>query len=57
MDYIIEHWSDIIEIIGGVIVAASVIVKLTPSAKDNIILKKIRAILELLALTPKDRKK
>ena len=57
MDWLIENWSSILQIIGGIIAVASVVVKLTPSATDNIFLKKLISLLELLALTPKERKK
>lgn len=52
-----DHWPQILEIIAGIIAVASVIVKLTPTAKDNEILKKFRKLFELLALTPRDRQR
>lgn len=57
MNWIMSYWTDILEIVAGIIAVASVIVKITPSPKDNEILKKIMAFLGLLALTPKERKK
>lgn len=35
------HWDDILAIIGGIVSLASIIVKLTPSQKDDAILSKI----------------
>ncbi len=45
-----EHWKDILAIIGGVVAVASVIVKLTPSTKDDTVLAKIIKILAALSL-------
>lgn len=41
MTWIIEHWADILAIYGGLVAISTVIVKLTPSTKDNEILDKI----------------
>lgn len=50
MSWIMEHWKDILAIIGGVVAVASVIVKLTPSTKDDTVLAKIIKILAALSL-------
>lgn len=50
MDWIIAHWKDILAIIGGVVFVCSVIVKLTPTPKDDAILAKIIKILAALGL-------
>ena len=41
MTWIIEHWADLLAIYGGLVAISTVIVKLTPSTKDNEILDKI----------------
>ena len=41
MTWIIEHWADLLAIYGGLVAVSSVIVKLTPSTKDNEFLDKI----------------
>lgn len=50
MSWITAHWKDILAIIGGVVAVASVIVKLTPSTKDDSVLAKIIKILAALSL-------
>jgi hypothetical protein len=57
LDWVINNWENItgifaqvINIGAYVIAAASVLVNLTPSTKDNVILDKIKVILSLLAL-------
>ena len=56
MNWIIDNWIEITAVIGSVVTAASLIVKLTPTPKDDAILAKIIAILNLFALNPKTRK-
>lgn len=48
--WITEHWKDILAIIGGVVTVASIIVKLTPTQKDDTVLAKIIKILAALGL-------
>lgn len=50
MDWIINHWKDILSVIGGVVLVCSAIVKLTPTQKDDNILAKIIKILSALGL-------
>lgn len=50
IQWITEHWKDILAIIGGIVTVASLIVKLTPSTKDDAILAKIIKILAALSL-------
>ena len=56
MDWITDNWGTILIIVSGIVTVASAIIKATPSTVDDGWWKKIRVILELLALTPKDRK-
>lgn len=46
LDWIFNHWADLLAIYGGIVAIATVIVKLTPSTKDNEILDKIIKILD-----------
>lgn len=50
MDWIMAHWKDILSVIGGVVTVASIIVKLTPTPKDDGILAKVIKILAALGL-------
>ena len=53
--WITENSTELIAIVGGIVTVASLIVKLTPTPKDDAILAKVYAILKALALTPKDK--
>ena len=44
------NWKDVLAIIGGVVTVASIIVKLTPTQKDDNVLEKIIKILAALSL-------
>lgn len=46
LDWILEHWVDLLAIYGGVVVICSAIVKLTPSTKDDAVWAKILKILD-----------
>lgn len=50
MEWITAHWKDILAIIGGVVTVCSIIVKLTPTQKDDSVLAKIIKILAALGL-------
>ena len=50
MEWITQHWKDILAIIGGIVTVASLIVKLTPSQKDDNILAKIIKILAAIGI-------
>ena len=50
MEWIIEHWEDILAIIGGVVTVSSIIVRLTKSEKDDKALNVIIKILVALSL-------
>lgn len=56
MEWITTHWKDILAIIGGVVTTASIIVKLTPTQKDDNVLAKIIKILAALSLFNPDGK-
>jgi len=50
MNWIVEHYSNILAWVGGVVSCASVIVKLTPTTKDDGILDKIIKILDYFSV-------
>lgn len=56
LDWIVTHWKDLTLIVTGAISVASVIVKLTPTPKDDMVLEKIIKVCEVLALTPTEKK-
>lgn len=50
MEWIVQHWKDILAIIGGVVTVASLIVKLTPTQKDDNVLAKIIKFLAAIGI-------
>lgn len=50
MEYIRENWEGIVAIISGVIATASAVAALTPTPKDDGIVKKLYKLVDLLAL-------
>lgn len=50
MEWIQAHWKDILAVIGGIVTIASIIVKLTPTQKDDNVLSKVIAVLAALSL-------
>lgn len=50
MEWITSHWQEILTWIGGIVTASSIIVKLTPTQKDDAILAKIIKVLAALSL-------
>ena len=50
MEWITVHWKDILAVIGGVVTVASLIVKLTPTQKDDNILAKVIKVISALGL-------
>jgi len=53
INWILMHKTEIIAVVGGVVTIASIIVKLTPTPKDDAWLAKIVGVLNTLALNPK----
>ena len=47
------HWDELLLIIGTVVTLASLIVKLTPTPKDDEVLAKVIKFLDVIALNPK----
>lgn len=54
MNWITENFTNIMAVIGAVIVLARVIVKLTPSNIDNVWLEKVVSFLKAVGLQIKD---
>lgn len=50
MEWITTHWQEILAWIGGIVTAASIIVKLTPTQKDDNVLAKVIKVLSALSL-------
>lgn len=51
VDYVIKNWASIAEVIAAIIGAASIIVKLTPTLKDdNILLPIVKFVGKFVAL-------
>lgn len=59
LDWIVNHWVDLLAIWGAVVAICSTIVKLTPSTKDDAVWAKILKILDLFSVvfTKEDAKK
>jgi len=56
IDFITANWTNILAIYGAVVALATVIVKITPTTRDDEILGKIVAVLDVFSTvnTPKD---
>lgn len=52
--FITEHYDEVLQIIGAVVALATLIVKLTPTQKDDNILAKVIKILSALSLCNAD---
>jgi hypothetical protein len=52
-EWVQQHWVEITAAVGGVVTAASLIVKLTPSKIDDEFFDKVVGVLNALALNPK----
>ena len=54
MEWMTTHWSEILAWIGGIVSCATIIVKLTPTTKDDNILAKVIKVLSALSLCNAD---
>lgn len=50
-----EHWHDVLEIIGAVVTAATLITAITPTPKDDTFLAKVKKVLSALGLLNPDK--
>lgn len=53
MDFITNHWNDILAVVGAVVSLATLIVGLTPTTKDDEILGKVVKFIELFSVLNK----
>lgn len=53
MEFIITNWKDILLVATSIVTAASIIVKMTPSKKDDEVVGTIRKIIETLSMMKK----
>lgn len=54
MTWIVEHWDDMLAIIGGLVIVVSTVVKLTSTDKDDTVWAKILKVLSALSLVNPD---
>jgi len=54
MTFITQHYDEVLQILGAVVALATLIVKLTPTQKDDNVLAKIIQILSALSLCNAD---
>lgn len=54
MEWLQANYVNILAVVGAVVGLASVIVKLTPTQKDDAVLAKIISVLEVLSIYNKD---
>lgn len=53
MDWVTAHWKDILDVVAYTVAAASVVVKITPTPKDDTVLDKVIGVLAILGLNKK----
>lgn len=53
MEFITTNWKDILLVLTSIVTAASIIVKFTPSKKDDEVVGIIRKIIETLSIPKK----
>lgn len=56
INFIVDHWDEILLAITSIVTAASIIVKLTPSEKDDKVVSRIIKFLNAIAINPKEKK-
>jgi hypothetical protein len=56
INFIVDHWDEILLAITSIVTAASIIVKLTPSEKDDKVVSRIIKFLNTIAINPKGKK-
>ena len=50
VDWIIQHYDEVFEAVGYIVTACTILVKLTPTQKDDAILAKIVKILDVFSV-------
>ena len=54
VNWLFEHWDDVLAIVGGIVTVVSIIVKLTATEKDDTVWAKILKVLAALSLVNPD---
>lgn len=54
VNWIVSHWTDVLAIVGGLVSVASIIVKLTPTSKDDSVLNAIIKVLAAVSIVNPD---
>jgi len=54
MDWLIDNWQNLVAAVGGLVIAARIIVILTPTPKDNKVVENIVRFLKQIGLHVKD---
>lgn len=54
VNWIVSHWDDVLAIVGGLVSVASIIVKLTPTTKDDSVLNAIIKVLAAVSIVNPD---
>lgn len=54
VNWIVSHWTDVLAIVGGLVSVASIIVKLTPTTKDDSVLNAIIKVLAAVSIVNPD---
>lgn len=54
IEFITEHYDDILQLVGAVVAVATLVVKLTPTQKDDTALAKLIHVLSALSLCNAD---
>ena len=54
INWLFEHWDDVLAIIGGIVTVVSIIVKLTATDKDDTVWAKVLKVLSALSLVNPD---
>lgn len=49
IEWITQHWDDVLAVYGGLVALSTAIVKITPSTKDDAIVSKIINILDMFS--------
>lgn len=57
IEYVINNWDQVIELILAIIGVASIIAKITPTPEDDKIVDKILSVINVVALTKKSNVK
>ncbi len=50
MDWLLDHWDEIVLAIGALIIVARIIVRLTPTQRDDNVLAKVTRLLTKIGL-------